>query len=259
MFKESDFVAQFAEPVKFRTTPAPAKRDKKPLKPLPPIDTVSQLPRSPGVYIIWNKISFAWYVGSSSNLRYRWSGHQFDLRRRIHSNQRIQRAWDKYGPSSFEVAVLEIVASCDSLFPAEQKWFNRLGVGRNRSCYNMLPAAGSARGHIVSNETRAKISSALVGRRISDAAKIKMRAAKIGMPLSEAHKQKIAESLTGKPCRRPLGIVNHRLRRFSETEVRSMRHMKACGFSYSDLTALFGCTVGPIQRIISREAYREVA
>ncbi len=71
------------------------------------IDYIKQLPNSPGIYLITNKINNKHYVGQTIRLRKRLLKHLSDSR----NNARVEhillyRAFRKYGIDNFEVSVL---------------------------------------------------------------------------------------------------------------------------------------------------------
>jgi group I intron endonuclease len=100
------------------------------------------LPRSSGVYQILCKPTGKFYIGSTVNLRGRWSGHCCSLRRGNHQNIFLQRAWDKYGAACFEFSVLELVdVSC--LLTAEQAWIDKTRCADRRVGFNISRIAGS--------------------------------------------------------------------------------------------------------------------
>lgn len=109
-----------------------------------------------GVY----KIEFPdgrFYIGSSINIERRVRGHHSDLRRRIHKNYRMQRAFNKH-----ETMVGKELLVCleNDLIFYEQICMNNL-----KPTLNLAVIAGrEAAGRIVSAETRAKQSKARKGR-----------------------------------------------------------------------------------------------
>jgi group I intron endonuclease len=60
-----------------------------------------------GIYGILCKQRNKWYIGQAKNLRLRINSHFAELRRNSHRNDHLQRAYDKYGESSFETYILE--------------------------------------------------------------------------------------------------------------------------------------------------------
>lgn len=84
-----------------------------------------------GVYQIKNLKTGDYYIGRSVDCESRWWGHGYDLDRRIHSNPRLQEAWDRDGRSSFE---FRVIATCD------RKWLSGLERGyieKYRPYYNI--------------------------------------------------------------------------------------------------------------------------
>jgi hypothetical protein len=76
-----------------------------------------------GIYCI-SAPSGSKYVGSSNNIKSRWSGHRMALRRGDHHSTRLQHAWNKYG-DKLAFSVLE-ECSRDLLNVKEQNWIDRL-------------------------------------------------------------------------------------------------------------------------------------
>lgn len=115
--------------------------------------------KASGIYKISNTVTGKLYVGSAVNIAIRWREHRCDLRRGNHRNQRLQRAWLKYGESAFSFSVLETVHSHADLIAREQHWIDALRAA-SRENYNIFPVAGSLLGMKLSAETRAKMSAA---------------------------------------------------------------------------------------------------
>lgn len=185
-----------------------------------------------GIYKIFCRPNGKVYIGSSVRLAKRIRNHKSDLRQGKHPNQRLQRAWNKYGKDNF---VFEVLLNCDkdSVFVLEQKLIDE--YQSSAKGFNIAACAESARlGAVLSDAQKAKASKTLTGRTLtaehranisnggrgvkkSEATKQKMResaalrpasrAAKVGLalkgkPKSEQHKQKLMES-TLKRCQDP--------------------------------------------------------
>jgi len=59
-----------------------------------------------GVYLIQCIATGKGYIGCSANVNTRLKDHKSDLRRGVHINVFLQRAWNKYGEGSFQYIVL---------------------------------------------------------------------------------------------------------------------------------------------------------
>lgn len=131
-----------------------------------------------GVYAITLGKDGRTYVGSSVNVRRRWTVHRWSLNGGRHHSRHLQRAWDKYSPNDFEFELLE---ECDQnqLVEREQHWIDRLypdfnmtlvaGVktflGKHHTEETKRKIAATHRGMKASMETRAKMSAAHTGKR----------------------------------------------------------------------------------------------
>jgi len=101
------------------------------------------IPDTSGVYQIRCKRNGKVYVGSAVNLRVRWEAHQRGLRKGLHHNSYLQRAWTCYGAMSFEFTVLEFVEGA-GLLEAEQRWIHETGCTDRRIGFNVKLEATSA-------------------------------------------------------------------------------------------------------------------
>lgn len=67
------------------------------------------------------------YIGKSrgrGGFRARWNSHRSDFRRGVHDNEHMQRAFRKYGESSFEFEIIEICQPDQNLLERESFWIN---------------------------------------------------------------------------------------------------------------------------------------
>lgn len=99
------------------------------------------IPKLPGVYLITNVISKKVYVGSSKNLKWRWSNHKSYFKKGNHHNNKMQNAWNKYGEKSFSFSILEICDDIEKMAQLEQKWIDFFGSAERDNGYNILPIA----------------------------------------------------------------------------------------------------------------------
>lgn len=166
-----------------------------------------------GVYQI--KINDKIYVGSTTQSFYRrWKCHLYDLRRNIHGNSYLQKAYNKYGEDTLEFSILEIVIDKKNCIPYEQKWLDKL-----KPEFNICQTAGNTLGRRHTTEARKKIgeatrtgnrgqniSQALTGRKLSEANKKAIGESLKGRKHSEETKRKISESNKGKHYERHLSM-----------------------------------------------------
>lgn len=169
-----------------------------------------------GIYIIKNRINGHSYIGSTENYKRRRSDHRRSLDNRTHWNHYLQKAWNKYGATSFTFSFYIACKKSDLLF-YEQRCFDVL-----KPEYNLLPTAGSPRGykHTAeslmkqriaqigrkhSDETRQKMSRSAMGnqrtlgRHHSAESRQKMGISRIGIPRPHEVKEKISKALKGIP------------------------------------------------------------
>lgn len=130
-----------------------------------------------GIYKIVNKTSNKIYVGSSVDVKRRWSQHISQLRSGKHQNQHLQFSWNKYGEDSFDfVIVEECPLDMDFIIEREQFWVDSLKsydgvfgynvcecvknpmVGRSHSAATRKKISNINAGRVHSLETRAKVS-----------------------------------------------------------------------------------------------------
>ena len=129
-----------------------------------------------GVYIITNTVNGNRYIGSSIDIHRRWVTHLRELRKGVHGNEILQRAWDKYGEKAFEFSVLLVCSEHDTLLN-EQQFLDAVHPE-----YNIcISVTASMLGRTMSDEHKRNISEARKGYAMSDEQKLK---------LSEAHKGK---------------------------------------------------------------------
>jgi len=107
------------------------------------------------IYSILNKKDGKIYVGQSINPKKRLAQHKSNLRGNYHRNTHLQRAWNKYGESSFEFGILEN-CSDESLNDNETWWINYFDSTNQDKGYNY--ESGGNSDYKVSDESRKKMS-----------------------------------------------------------------------------------------------------
>jgi group I intron endonuclease len=182
-----------------------------------------------GIYLITNTVNGTVYVGSAVNIKRRFEEHRKHLRGERHKNRFLQNAWAKHGEQAFVFSVL-FLCSVESLIQEEQKAIDHYAAdGR---IYNLSPVAGSRLGAKVSEQGRKNISAAQRGqpgrhctphteetkaklraRVVSDETRAKMAAAKLGKKrpaFTEETRRRMSEAQKGRV------VPAHVLKKFSE-------------------------------------------
>lgn len=109
-----------------------------------------------GVYIIENKVDKKVYIGASKNIYDRLCQHKWHLRKNIHPNDHLQKAFNKYGESNF---VFDLLEDCkeEYIFSQENYWCNLLNSHNRKYGYNVDPTNPIGKSKI-SDETKLKMS-----------------------------------------------------------------------------------------------------
>ena len=177
------------------------------------------LPKLPvglsGIYLIQNKVTKCFYVGSSQCIRTRITHHKNDLKNNRHKNTRLMADYLEYGADNFVAKVL-LRCSVSELLEREQNMLNLLKrhyptyhKGNDVSC----PARGTTRsdyheqGKRTLDEWRGKALAVLNDKRKNDPefAEIFVQAGKKSMarlradPVAEAKRKKNAALAQGRP------------------------------------------------------------
>lgn len=144
--------------------------------------------REAGIYKINNIKNEKFYIGSSVNTNKRIYRHISELRGNKHPNEKLQRAYNKYGEKAFEFEIMEYV-DIQQLIEKEQFYIDTLNPE-----YNICRIAYSTLGRIPSVKTKLKMSKSHKGYKHSNESKIKMSNSKKGLKLTQKRKEQISES-----------------------------------------------------------------
>lgn len=112
-----------------------------------------------GIYVILNTETKDRYVGQAANLDKRFKEHVKNLKGNYHCNAYLQRSFNKYGLQSFVFNVIEY-CEIDCLTTQEQFWIDQL-----QPEYNAAPVAGSMLNYKHTDEARANMSKAHIGKK----------------------------------------------------------------------------------------------
>lgn len=172
--------------------------------------------KASGIYMIKSKAKpNRIYVGSAVNIFHRWQCHVSDLKKQKHHSKKLQRHYDKYGALDLQFSVL-LGCNKEDLIKTEQyfldlykPYFNSnpkadSPLGRViteetrlkliKSHQGQVPVnKGIKSGYVPNNAFKKGHKSWISGGHWSDEAKAKMSKARIGKPLSESLKKKLSD------------------------------------------------------------------
>ncbi len=153
-----------------------------------------------GIYQILNAVNGKRYIGSAVHFGKRWNLHKSALRRGVHHNEHLQRAWLKHGETAFSFVPI-MLCGLDDLMQWERKYLDDFRPEYNAALDPLHPMLG--RKHTA--ETRAKQSLAKIGIPRSEEMRAKLVGNKNGIgnksntgrSLTPEHKAKVSASLIG--------------------------------------------------------------
>lgn len=116
------------------------------------------------VYRIVNTVTGDFYIGSSVNIDRRKSIHFFDLRHDKHHSPILQNSFNKYGEDKMAFEIIETVSAEDihDILEREQFYIDTLCPK-----FNVCQIAGSPLGIKHTEQARANMSSAHIGKKLS--------------------------------------------------------------------------------------------
>lgn len=179
-----------------------------------------------GIYQIKNLINNKIYIGCAFLLGNRKWRHFKELRLNIHSNSKLQNAFNKYGEENF---VFEIIELCEKkiLIEREQYYLNTLLHADiedsyfDKNGYNICRVAKNSAGFKHSEETKIKISKTQMGKKVSQEIKDLLYSYSKGRVVSEETRKK-------------LSMVN-KGRKFSNERIKQMRKISSKPITIFDL------------------------
>lgn len=107
------------------------------------------------IYLIQNKVTADFYIGSAVRFLYRQWLHLYELRKNKHHSPILQNAYNKYGEHNFEFYMIEFVPDKIFLIEREQFYLDNL-----KPKYNCSKIAGSPLGIKHSEQARRNMSEA---------------------------------------------------------------------------------------------------
>lgn len=148
------------------------------------------------IYVITNKINGMKYVGQSSNIPERWYRHSVDYKRL--KDRYLYRAMNKYSFENFNFEVFETDIPIEEIHMRETYWIKELGT-KAPNGYNMTDGGEGSFNRVVSDETKAKISKNLKGKKHSEETKKSMSIRNIERYKDPNERKKISNSMKNNP------------------------------------------------------------
>lgn len=224
-----------------------------------------------GVYVIVHVESGLAYIGSSGDIYFRWSKHRGTLRRGVHSNPRMQGAWDEHGEGAFLFLIVERVAAREDLRARELWWLTEGETWEPDRGFN-IARRPDAVGYRFTEEQRARLSAITSGKPKSLAQRAATSAYMLtgrtpeqkeaarewmatlgrsgkGKRKTAAHRKKIGKAHQGsKTC----------LAKLSEAQVVEIMWRQANGESYTQLSREYGISKTILSGIKHGKIWRHV-
>ena len=177
------------------------------------------------IYIIRNKVNNKIYVGSTKDLKMRWSRHRHLLERGAHHSRHLQGAYNKHGKENFLFEVYKKVNE-NELLVEEQKALDCLKPF-DKNGYNIARTAGSPmKGKNHTEEVKAVLRAKLSGNKHPH----------YGKEVSEEWRRKISKTN----------------KRFTDEEERSFLERFENGESKNSIAKSVGAHITTITRAIER-------
>lgn len=149
-----------------------------------------------GIYHIYNFYTNKIYIGSAINFNKRFTNHKNKLISNKHPNKNLQSDWNTYGEGAFKFKIIELVEDKTKLFEKEKYHIDL----NKEKLYNIQMFPGhSNMGRKFSEEHKRKMSNILKGRIFSDETKAKISAAKLGKKriISKSHRENLSKAMKG--------------------------------------------------------------
>jgi len=150
------------------------------------------------VYAITNTVNGGSYIGSTTNLASRWKTHRYLLRKGKHHSFILQKAWDKYGETSFSFAPILVCSKhMRGFYENALIKLARYNVVKTDVFKEVCGAKISAalRGRKKTESHRKAISAGKTGVAMGDSFKQKARLRQLGVSLSSATRSRLSDSL----------------------------------------------------------------
>jgi group I intron endonuclease len=140
------------------------------------------------------------YVGSAISIFNRWSDHRKTLAKNKHTNPKLQYHYNKYGLNDLNFEIIESQDYIDNnhLLAREQIWMIRLRHGNTWIPYfNINLIAGNRKDCVLSDESKAKLSKSLTGKKWKDEEREMRIASMTGVKKSDETRKRMSKAMIG--------------------------------------------------------------
>lgn len=226
-----------------------------------------------GIYQIRNLLDGKRYIGSSVELRRRGCVHFSKLRRGVHENQYLQRAFNKYGEENFAFEILCYTEKDKKYINDTETGFIKIYKTANPDFgYNLREIADSNFGVKHSEAAKQKQSDHNKGKKHSEETKLLMRkphhSFSFSEPRSEQHKKNISIAKTGKKITigedrkqqlldQTLGSNNMNAK-LNEESVLEIKKLFLENVSTREIAKIYNVSISAIGRIRKGDTWKQV-
>jgi len=150
------------------------------------------------IYLIINKANNKFYIGSTCDFQKRKTTHLRDLKANKHHSRYLQRAFNKYGASSFEIVIYHFCTENEKV-ELEQYYIDCMKPFYNTSKSAKCPMLGRKHSKktlklFKNRPVRYGKDNHMFGIKLSQSTKDKMRQARTGTKRSESTKKKMSDT-----------------------------------------------------------------
>ena len=192
-----------------------------------------------GIYSITNIINYKKYIGQSIDIKRRFRDHRWALRHNKHENDHLQKSFNKYGIDCF---VFEIVCECtkEELDDLERYYIEYYDTTNSDKGYNyetggFVNKKASDRLTDKLKQVRScKEKTGMYGKHHSEETKALMREAALGRVLSKETKDKLSASHIGKNAK-PLYCIEADMVFLSSSEAAKFAGLKSRSSIFENL------------------------
>lgn len=192
-----------------------------------------------GIYSITNIINHKKYIGQSVDIKRRFRDHRWALRHNKHENDHLQKSFNKYGIDCF---VFEVICECtqENIDELERYYIEYYDATNSDKGYNYETGGvinKKASDGLINKfkQTRAcKENNGMYGKHHSEETKALMREAALGRVLSQETKDKLSASHIGKNAK-PLYCIEADMSFLSSAEAAKFAGLKSRSSIFENL------------------------